>query len=457
MSHLPYNLPELPEDVYRVPEPRMEELQATVDKFGRRAAKLGLAPITIEVVGEDVVPLLSDDDGEPTGRFRVFNLVKVNGEAPVVAGHTFIARVEHTEAGNIISKAPGCEDVIVPAHIRDGKPTCDHCKTRRARKDTFVLKDENGILIRVGRNCLADYLRSKDAAAAIKIWNLLSQIRQAACCEDPDACFGFGGTWNYDATVVFVACVIRSIALYGWTSRKDAYQDESKTSTATDASFACSPCPNDSRAAEDWRKAQPTDVDHEEAGKAVEWAKTLEGVSDYESNLKVACTLEYVKPKNHGLVASVVVAYRRFVERELAKARKTEKGESAHFGKIGSRYVRKLTMTRRSSWSKSYNGAVSVTVLYVMEDEDGNVFKWFSSGGCWLSSEVAGTRRELRIGDEFYFTFAVKDHGEFNGQDETTILRAVASVDKPTHKWMSEETGEVFKTRKAMKVATEAV
>jgi len=435
---------------HRCPEHRFVELEKRVTKFNRRAAKLGTDPITVEIVGEEVVPIL-DEQFRPTGRVNIFILFEVHGEAPVVAGHTFVARVEHTEAGNIISKAPGCESIIVPAYMRDGAPTCDHCKTNRRRKDTFILKDENGILIRVGRNCLADFLRSSDAVEALRVWTLLYEIR-IACAEESEGGWGGGGV-VYASVIHYVACAVRAIALHGWTSRKMAYEHDEMSSTSDDASFAAGQIPTMCpREREAWKEAQPTKDNVEEAIKAVEWAKGLEGSNDYEHNLKVACSLEYVKPKNYGLVASVVMGYRRTVERELAKKRAAERAAaspSTHFGAVKSRYIRELTVTHSKSWENEYG----VTVLYVMEDDGGNQFKWFSSNGCWF--EDGDERRELKVGDKFWFTFAVKNHDEFNGIAETVIQRAARSDSKPTHKWVN-EAGEVFKTKKAMKAAEEA-
>lgn len=440
-------------EIFRCPEFRFSDLEKRVDRFGRRAAKLGLPPITVEVVGEDSEPVL-DRYSEPTGRVRVFILFVVHGEAPRVAGHTFIARIEHTEAGNIISKAPGCESVVVPAEMRDGPPTCDHCKTNRRRNDTFVLrKDEFGDLIRVGRNCLADYLRSDDAAEALRVWTLLHEITRACGALDPEeAAFGGGAFPTHESTVFFVACVVRTIELCGWVSRKAAYEsDGTKVSTAEDALFACGEPPKDSRLLESWRDAQPTKDNSAEAVKAVEWAKSLSGDNDYEHNLKVACTLSYVKAKNHGLVASAASGYRRYVERELAAAREAEraaKSPSSHFGTVGSRYVRKLTVTRTSSWENEYG----VTFLYVMEDDAGSKFKWFSSGGWYVEKES----RTLKADDTFYVAFAVKKHGDWKGVEETTITRATLTAEPPTtHKWVGVN-GEIFKTKKAMKAAVEA-
>lgn len=435
--------------VHRCPEWRFSELEKRVDKFARRAAKLGKPALSVEVVGEETKDIRSEVTGEVIGCV-VYKLFVVHGEAPVVAGHTFVASIEHTSAGNIMFKAPGCESVAVPAELRDGPPTCDHCKTNRRRKDTFLLrKDETGELIRVGRNCLADFLRTTDAAEALRLWTLLREIK-AACGEDEPS-GGWGGSgYVHTSTVFYVACVIRSIALHGWTSRGEAYQRDEVTATANDANFACSPCfSNDPTVIEEWKNAQPTKEDSEEAKKAVEWARELTGDSDYEHNLKVACSLDYVKGKNKGLVASAAYSYRRHVERELKAAREAARAAvnpSGHFGKVKSRYVRKLTVTHSNSWENEYG----VTVLYVMEDEVGNKFKWFSSGGCWMGTHPE--RRELKVGDTFYFTFAVKSHGEWKGVEETTIVRATPSEESPVHKWVNAE-GEVFKTKKAMKAA----
>jgi hypothetical protein len=426
--------------VHEISEFRFDELLTKVEKFSRRAAKLGQAPVTLEVVGEKTRPVLNPETGKPTGAVRVNKLVVVHGKAPVVAGHTFIAKVEHTEAGNIMGKAPGCEGVAVPTEMRDGKPVCDHCKTNRQRKDTFILRrDEDGSLIRVGRNCLADYLRTEDAAEALRLWALLREIQSAAGSQDEEGSWG-GSSYCYPGIVTFVACVIRAITLNGWTSRKEAYEQD-KQSTASQADFACGPCPSREESRKDWQEAQPTEDNVVEAAKAIEWAKTLAGDSDYEHNLKVACSLDYVKGKNFGLVASVVVAYRRFVEKELAKTREVS-APSTHFGKVGRRYVRKLTVTNTSSWDSDYG----VTVLYVMADAEGNVFKWFSSGGCRVNDV------SVKVGDEFWATFAVKGHGDFKGRKETTVTRASLSVEKPEPKWVN-EVGEVFKSRKEMQAA----
>lgn len=444
--------PNTPE-IHRVPDHRFVELEKRVERFARRSAKHGLKSLSIEVIGEEIVDEVYRDETtgvvKKTGRKLVFKLVVVHGEAPVVEGHTFIARLEHTGAGNIISKAPGVTDVEVPKTLRDRKSICDHCSTNRRRNDTFIVRDdESGDMKQIGRNCLADFIRSSDATEAVKIWNLLAEIQRAAFREGDDMC-GLGGSGHsYYGLEHYLTHVSRSIELNGWTSRGQAYGSD-VTSTSEDALFGMEPLTRyDDKSA--WEKAQPLDHNVTEATETLEWVKTLKGDNDYENNLKVSCGLGIVKPKNMGLVASAVSVLRRNKERELYKAREAKRTEnSVHFGTIGSRYLRKLTVIK----TKTLEGHYGTTFLYTMDDESGNSFKWFSSNGVWMKFEGSEDERGLDVGDNLFFVFAVKGHGEWNGALETTISRAKASLETPTIKWLNEATGEIFKTRKEMAAA----
>jgi len=428
-------------ETYDIPEPRFAELEKRVERLARKAAKLGQAAVAVKVVDEKTVPVL-DESGEKTGRLRVYKVIEVVGQAPNVAGHTFIAAVEHTTAGNIISKAPGCEDVEVPNDLRDGKPVCDHCKTRRARKDTFILReDESGSFLRVGRNCLADFLRGEDAAEALRLWTLISDVRRFSLMSEEEG-FGVGGSSYLLGLVFYVACAFRAIAVKGWVSRGQVYENQCGEATADTAAHAAGRAPTNPNDRKDWDDLQPTEENFKDAKAAVEWAQALEGKSDYEHNLKVSCTLEYVESKNMGLTASATVAFNRFREREIERAREAKRtADSTHFGTEGSRYNRKLVVTK----SLTRDNDFGMTILYTMEDETGNVFKWWASNGYYLESET----RLMRAGDEFFFTFTVKRHGSYQGTQETTISRAAPSTEKTSHKWVGSD-GELFKTKKAM-------
>ncbi len=249
--------------------------------------------------------------------------------------------------------------------------------------------------------------------------------------------------------VYFVACVARSIEISGWVGRKQAYRQRIR-STVDMAAWTAGSRPMDYYLIEKWAKGQPTKVNFKEAQAALKWVKGLKGDSEYERNLKIACSFPHVKVKNQGLVASILVTHRRFREREIARQLREHRGQSPekYFGLIGRRYVRKLTVSNTYSW----NSRFGITVLYLMEDGDGNRFKWYSSGGCQHPYD----HRRLDSGDSFYFTFSVKDHDEYKGHKETVIARATPSIKAPIRRWTHPITGEVYKTMKAMKIEATA-
>ena len=422
---------------YTIPESNMPALQRRIDAYARRSAKLGLDPLTVEVVGERTVSFKNAWGQEC---FRLFKLVEASGNAPVVAGYTFVARVEHTEAGNIISVAPGARDIAIPANVRGDASTCDHCSLRRHRIDTFLLReDSTGNLIRCGRNCLADFVRSPDAAAAIGLFQFLSHLADASVDLDGDGELEDGqraaaGGASYDSLTCYLAHVSRAIRLHGWTSRSSARYDVNAQVATADDALACMgrrPAGDDAGAA--WDEAQPLAEDTADVEATLTWVASLSGDSDYEHNLKTACALDYVKPRNMGIVASAVAGYLR--HRDEATRRAVEvKLTSDHFGVAGCRYRRQLTVTQLASWE----GEFGTTVLYSLQDDAGNVFKWFSTGDCDL--EVGATR---------WFVFTVKSHDAWEGMLQTVITRGRISKGEPGFRWVGTE-GQIFKTKKAM-------
>ena len=399
MSNSPENT--APE-TYLIPACRMADLEKKVDRLNRRAARLGMSPIGIETVRT----VSSKPDS--WGRVLVSHEIKLTGEAPVVAGHTFIARIQHTSTGNIISKAPGAaRSVEVPVEMRDGEATCDHCGTNRRRNDTFVLRtDETGGLIRVGRNCLADYLRTPDAAGAISIFTFLYALSSDFASMDFMGGEGGSGFDGY-GTVETVAAAISCIRKCGWVSAAKA-REEDRDSTKSVVVFAMNPPPIRPEIREEWEALRPVAEDYTAAATMVEWAKALDGASDYEHNLKVALSAGYVDPRNVGLAVSVVSVYRRAMEKaEAVKA--PSRPDSGYFGTLGTRYTLQGLTVKATRYCET---AYGVSTLVVFEDAEGHTFKWFASGS-----------HEFEAGSTVNIKGTVKKHGEYKGRKETMLTR----------------------------------
>jgi hypothetical protein len=431
---------------YNVPEHRVETLEKKVRRYERRARKLGLVPFQL-VKGEPFnVPVHEyGDDRRPIVGYRLVVPCQLIGSAPVLAGWRFVARIEHLgEAGNIIACAPSYHDTsIVPAKMRDATPTCDHCGTRRARKETFICQHEDGRLVRVGRSCLRDFVGTKDAAAATSIWALMAEC-ESACDLDSD----WGGCGSYvvhPETSKFVAVALRSVKLYGWVSRSGYYVG-GPAPTADRASLGAGPKPKDNSfgLADVWVELQPDESDAAESAEALAWARSLDGSSDYEHNLKVAASLPCVTRRHAGILASIVVAYRRHQERKVERARRTKLGEnSKHFGTVGRRYARKVTFHSE----RAIEGDFGVSYLSTYEDEQGNLLKWFAS-----YPAVDADGKDLESGTKLVLMFTVKRHNGYNGVDETLVSRCKVLGSLDEVKWLGAN-GEVFKSRKALQAA----
>lgn len=393
--------------IFTLGEQRLPELQDRMAVLNRRAAKLGTPGLTLEIVSRELLPVDND---------RVFPIVKVRigGQVPVVAGHVFVARIEHHSIGNIVTRAPSCS-MELPTALRTAEPKCDHCHTKRTRKDTFVLARPDGSLVQIGRNCLADYLRNGDVETALRMWSLLGAVVGLLAGEDHEGREGGWGGEGGIASTFFLAAVAKVIRTVGWVSRAQARQaaeacEPGVVPTSDNALFACGQCPQDRSAAELWRSFQPEHADLEEAAAVVEWAGTLgerQELNDYLSNLRVACSLGYVTERNAGLVASAVTAYRREVEQEVQRTRRAST-QSKHVGEVGKRMQLSLTVLRVHYTEGQYG----VTTIVGMVDAEGNDYTWFASGS-----------KEFKAGDVLVGKGTVKAHKSYKDRPQTVLTR----------------------------------
>ena len=415
-----------------IPESKFDELQAKTAKLNRRAAKLGCPPIVVEQVEERFVPVRKHNGVEwvTTGYKREVH-VRVAGVAPQVAGWTFVARLQHGEGGNIVSKAPSERSTQLDENLWLVDPVCEHCKTKRARKDTFILRDASGSHRQVGRNCLADFLRTADVEMALTFWKYLHEIEiEIASGGDSDDDEGLGGGgfrgrryWHVESVLNAAASAIRVL---GWTSRAAAlsYVEASggfgtggRATSDTVEWLVDPPRPSsDPKVAEEERrlrkKLAPIERDSKVAIDTLEWIRRrLDPTSDYERNLKVALTGDFIDPRTSiGLVVSAVQAHLRRIG-ELDRKANPAKRPSQHVGEIGKRLRDlpcKILSTRQivnDDWTST---------LVVFETDDGDQLKWFATG-----------EHEFVVGARVKLTGTVKKHDEWKSTKATLLNRCV--------------------------------
>lgn len=393
---------------YKIPATNFPRLEEEITKMQKRAAKLGVPPVKLMVVGE-TKEKVKDNLGFTYD--RVFKLVEIEGERPMLNGWSLVAvKTPQPNGENLVKCVPGLE---VPPIYRTKNCGCEHCGKTRVRKDVFILHSAQGHK-QVGRNCLSDFLGGVSpeqliANAEMEL-DLDSMVREAES----------DGWGSVGPTVVemsrFLATTAIVIRRLGWVSGKKA-SEEMTTSTAT---WAWRFCVSSDIATQNMIKelnihAESRDVDVAE--QALTWARALPTDGDsYLFNLGVACRQEYVKYDNSGIVASAVSAYQRYCESQASVK------NCKHVGEIG---VRTAFPGLKVVALRSFPGRFGMKTMCKFADPAGNFIIWWATGEAdWLVE-----------GETVDITATVKSHDCYKDVPQTAVTRVKPGIGKglPNH------------------------
>lgn len=391
---------------------RLGEFAKAFSALVKRAGKLGCdAPSYATVTEYTRVSWLRNTDGSvrlprrSVGGDRI-TCVRVSGNAPKFNGWALLATLTPISlpegAVNLIKSVPGAGEL--PEIYRTSGTFCDHCTTSRVRKETFVVRHDDGRTMQVGRQCIRDFLGGSSpehVAALFTFWRSVSELGEE----------GEGGGWgrrtDSESLIAYLGLVVREVRAEGWLSRKAAREQE-KFSSADQAWDRMHPSPMSGRS--------PQVADEAEillATSAVAWACDLAGTSDYEHNVRAVALSGSVEPSTLGLAASIWTAYERAMEREVERRQKLSTLAHSEWQGIVDRStgVLFLHVTKVLDLESEYG----VTHLHMMQDERGNAFKWFASS----------TR--LDVGTLYRIEGKVKKHDEYQGIKSTVLTRCTAS------------------------------
>ncbi len=436
---------------YEVHESQVEWLKGKLEKLNRRAAKLNVPGVTLTWTGEKIVPVLDRDD-LPTGEVNRYLIAQVEGTTPKLAGWTFVATLQHAdEAGTVIRSVPGYAGQIPLEYRTASRFSCDHCKSVRTRKDTYLVQNEAGEFKQVGGNCLAGFLGGGLDPHQAAAWaNWAFSVNEALTSG--------GGSSLNDARLdlgVWLAHVAAVIRVTGrWISKAAArkYSEASGgvahlASTSETASATLYARTAEERAATAEFRPQAEDFTFGEA--ALEWTKEVfhskdaASRSDFEHNLVVATASEALQTRSTGIAAAAVGLYKKHLDGEVARKAREEAGKaSLHFGEIGARLV---FHAKALAAPKALEGNFGTTYLYKLITTEGNLVTWFAS------NEL----EELEFKDNAAFVAligTVKKHDEFRGEKQTVVSRVAI----PTQKQLDKATG-ADKVKKALAKAAKKV
>ena len=395
---------------YSIPEVNMESLEKKLTRIGNKCAKYG-CDFRFERVGEHFEEITEKgDDGVVRSYTVKFIDVDVEGKA-VVDGWRFAATLTFTDRGNII-EGYGLE---IPERYYSCGPWCEHCKTRRDRKNSYIVFNEStGEFKQVGRSCLKDFTGGLSAENVALFESYFKEIEEAR--ED----IGFGWGTPYFKLDEFMVTAAETIRLFGYVKRnagdvptvcraEDYYRVEHGMRLGLGAE----------KVREDYDRAvelgfntkNPKSV---ELAKMVrEWIVGNSRDDNYFHNLKVACSLDWGAGKALGLIVSAFPTYDRELayedeRRERERVAKEEAARSTWMGEVGDKVSFVLARVDViTSWETQWG----MTRVYKLTDENGVVATWKT--GSWLDDDdigktVKGTVKELK---------------EFRGVKQTELTR----------------------------------
>lgn len=395
---------------YTIPESKRTDIEKLVNRFAKKAKKYGKAfsvkcgePYATEVavydIGYDPLTGASTKVLDHTMMVEAFD-IEIEADIIQNDGYTVVAQVEHLEGGNIVNVFDG----DIKAEWIHSDCRCEHCKTNRTRKLTYIVRKGNEEL-QVGKTCLKDY-----CGIDPQLMGLRNQLTDILLNEDVDHYdFAKGGVeWAYDTTEI-LALAIRAYKKQGYIKSEMPNSNKDFIREMVDSNV------------------HPTE---EEVSRAAEMAKVIEGLDDKDAinfllnDTRTLVRTTYCKRSHFGYIAYAPVAFEKY-RKEMAKKAELEAEHqkqmaSEYVGEVGKRQTFDIAEFKLVT---SWEGQFGITYLYKFTDTNGNVLVWFASGcfGHWI--EVDGVCKFVEEENVSRIKATVKDHNERDGVKQTIINR----------------------------------
>lgn len=399
--------------IFKIHESNIDRLEKKLTRIRNKCAKFG-CEFVYERIGEEFVTNYANT---PNERIDKYIVVEAAGTA-IVNGWQFAGTIQHLESGNIIRSAI---DVEIPSRYYTCGPECEHCHSRRHRKETYIVyNQETEEFKQVGSSCLCDFtggLSAEGVAGYIELFDEL--IQGEAPCE------GWSVKYYYEVPNV-LDYAFKVVDVLGFTSTSNAYE-YGMTSTRSRVEdlyylryYPTKLHPKERERVSEFVSEHHINLDQDVIDPRVElatkWVEDSEEDNNYMHNLKVLVKEQYIDYSQLGFVVSIVAGYNREVEKIAYRKRQEAANaklaaESQYQGKVGDRIVINVDTYKCVS---SYESMYGWNYLYQILDKDGNVYMWSTSNsldeeeeGCKLAS-VTGT---------------VKEHKEYRGIKQTWVTR----------------------------------
>lgn len=418
---------------FRIHESNIDRLHKKMTRISNKCAKYG-CDFHYEEVGEEFVEYPVDED---TVELRRFIIVEAEGTAKV-NGWQFAATIDHTEQGNIVRKM--LDTVEIPERYYYCEPTCEHCNSKRHRKDTYIVyNEEKNEFKQVGSSCLCDFTGGFDAEVAAAYIAMFDELIQ---CEAPGQ--GWGGCFYYELEEL-LKYAYYSVKYLGYNSSNcPRWMKSTRETSCNDYLYDNSRhrlFKSEIEEVEKFRDKYHPDYNSDETksyiAEMLDYFRNTEESSDYMHNLKVLANTRYIKSKETGYVVSMVATYNKYLgkieERKQREAQHESEKASEYVGKVGDR----LTITNPksveaiTSWTTQYG----VTTRFKIIDQNNNVFMWDSSTGIYDKpiNFIKGTvkkQEEFRDVKQTWLTRCKIDYVEYKEESAESDNSAEKSIEE---------------------------
>lgn len=311
-----------------------------------------------------------------------------------INGYEFIASLEYMEEAKKNLVKTISSDVEVP-EIYFTRNECDHCKIKRFRKYTVLLKNTlTNEYIQVGKGCVKEYLGIDitDYVAWIAFWNSMSEY-QDYCDTDKHG----SNPINYEVREV-LAQTLEDVKHKGYISKKSS--EETGNTTTASRIWKMMNGVKDSHNNIEVPRYEISQNTLEEVRVLLDWISNYNATNAYEEDLKTLSLLEFVDSNNLSFIVSLVgFKLRKDHEGEEAKSSK-----SNYIGNIGD----KIEFKGVPNCLCSYPTEFGTTYIYKFVVDDNEVI--------WKTSKELGD-------EEISLKGTIKNHQIFRGIKQTGVTR----------------------------------
>ena len=417
---------DLSKEEFEVSEGGFAYIRGEIDKLNKKATKYGVPPIELKVIKEvykkvythnDLRRIVGMDDTtkKPEEKENIvkYYLIKLDGKPPVVEGFEFIAKIEHTPAGNILNFNPHASVKNLPPEYRTATQKCDVCLTNRDRNNTFILKLEKedlkrfpnkkaGDFIMAGSACLKRFLPPRDLNMLISYAQFLEDIRKALSGDqegdnDPMGDGDSGSSYLQTSGLDHALSAVYS-HMGKYISKKKAREvfDTTGQSMDSTADVVSRFVNRYSENRKHWLKTVEDVSDKLESDSTFkskvdaltkefeEWKskkdfseeeKKNPNFADFFHNMSVMSKSDMVSHSKISMYSALFGMFLRDKGEFEKIAAKAQAKPKEYVGKVGEKITSKVTIKSHKGFDTQYGYAYR----YVMETPEGNILAWFTS------------------------------------------------------------------------------